>query len=53
MGLIEVASSIKSMEIRGAGLIARSAAEALKQQALDYKGDDLGELRRRLDDGRR
>lgn len=52
MGLIEVASSIKSMEIRGAGLIARSAAEALKQQALDYRGDDLAELRRRLEDGR-
>jgi ribose 1,5-bisphosphate isomerase len=53
MGLIEVADSIKSMEIRGAGLIARSAAEALKRQALDYEGDDLGELRRRLDDGRK
>ena len=53
MGLIEVASSIKSMEIRGAGLIARSAAEALKQQALEYQGSDLAELRRRLDDGRK
>lgn len=53
MGVIEVADSIKSMEIRGAGLIARSAAEALKQQALDYEGNDLDELRRRLDDGRK
>ncbi|MDW5561912.1 MAG: ribose 1,5-bisphosphate isomerase [Methanomassiliicoccus sp.] len=52
MDLIEVADSIKSMEIRGAGLIARSAAEALRQQALDYQGDDLEELRRRLDEGR-
>jgi ribose 1,5-bisphosphate isomerase len=53
MGLIEIADSIKSMETRGAGLIARSAADALKQQALEYKGDDLAEMRRRLDDGRR
>ena len=41
MGLIEIADSIKTMEIRGAGLIARSAAEALKQQALEYQGSDL------------
>jgi ribose 1,5-bisphosphate isomerase len=53
MSLIEVASSIKSMEIRGAGLIARSAAEALKQQAQEYTGDDLAELRRHLEDGRK
>jgi ribose 1,5-bisphosphate isomerase len=53
MGLIEIADSIKSMEIRGAGLIARSAAEALKQQALEYQGGDLAELRRRLDTGRK
>ncbi len=53
MGLIEIADSIKSMEIRGAGLIARSAADALKQQALDYQGGDLAELRKRLDTGKR
>ncbi|MBI0582683.1 MAG: ribose 1,5-bisphosphate isomerase [Methanomassiliicoccus sp.] len=53
MGLIEVADSIKSMEIRGAGLIARSAAEALKRQAQEYRGDDLGEFRQQLNEGRR
>ena len=53
MGLIEIADSIKSMEIRGAGLIARSAADALKQQALEYQGGDLAELRKRLDAGRK
>lgn len=53
MGLIEIADSIRTMETRGAGLIARSAAEAMKQQALDYQGDDLAELRRRLDEGKK
>jgi ribose 1,5-bisphosphate isomerase len=53
MGLIEVADSIKTMEIRGAGLIARSAAGALKEQALEYRGNDVQELRRELDQGRR
>ncbi|WP_019176105.1 ribose 1,5-bisphosphate isomerase [Methanomassiliicoccus luminyensis] len=53
MGVIEIADSIKTMKVRGAGLIARSAAEALKQQALDYQGDDLGKLRKLLADGQR
>jgi len=53
LGLIEIADSIKSMEIRGAGLIARSAAEALREQAQEYQGDDLAELHRRLEEGRR
>jgi len=53
MELIEVAESIKSMEIRGAGLIARSAAEALKQRAQGYEGNSLEELRRQLDEGRK
>jgi ribose 1,5-bisphosphate isomerase len=53
MGLIEVADSIKTMEIRGAGLIARSAAGALKQQALEYRGNDIREFRRELDRGRK
>jgi ribose 1,5-bisphosphate isomerase len=53
LGLIEVADSIKTMEIRGAGLIARSAAGALKQQALEYRGKDLGGFRQELDRGRR
>lgn len=52
MELNEIADSIKSMEIRGAGLIARSAAGALKQRALDYKGQDIQALRKQLEDGR-
>jgi ribose 1,5-bisphosphate isomerase len=52
MGLIEIADSIKSMEIRGAGLIARSAADAMKKQALEYQGHDLTEFRKVLDEGR-
>jgi ribose 1,5-bisphosphate isomerase len=52
MGLIEIADSIKSMEIRGAGLIARSAAEAMKKQALEHQGSDLAELRRSLEEGK-
>lgn len=53
MELIKVADSIRSMEIRGAGLIARSAAEALKQRAQAYEGSDLEELRRQLEEGRK
>lgn len=53
MGLIEVADSIRSMKVRGAGLIARTAAEALKQHAVEYQGSDLEVLRRRLEEGRR
>jgi ribose 1,5-bisphosphate isomerase len=53
MGLIQIADSIKSMEIRGAGLIARSAAEALKQKAQEYGGDDLAAFNRELEEGKR
>lgn len=53
LGLNDIADSIRSMEIRGAGLIARSAAEALRTQALDYRGDDVEELRRLLEEGKR
>src|SRR5665647_1085330 len=53
LGLIEITDSIKNMEIRGAGLIARSTAEALREQAQEYQGDDLAELHRRLEEGRR
>ena len=53
MELIEVASSIKSMEIRGAGLIARSAAEAMKHTAQEFRGSDIGEFRRELKEGKR
>ena len=53
LGLNDIADSIRSMEIRGAGLIARSAAEALRTQAQDYRGDDVEELRRLLEQGKR
>lgn len=49
MRVNEVAGSIKSMEIRGAGLIARSAAEALKQAAQDFQGNDLTVFRKELE----
>ena len=53
LGLNDIADSIRSMEIRGAGLIARSAAEALRTQAQDYRGDDVEELRMLLEQGKR
>ncbi len=36
--VLEIADGIKTMRIRGAGKIARAAAEALKIAALEYKG---------------
>jgi len=42
--LREIANGIRSMQIRGAAEIARKAAEALMQIALDYKGKDSEEL---------
>ncbi len=36
--VLQIASGIKTMKIRGAGRIARSAAEALKYAALEYGG---------------
>lgn len=42
--LLEIAHKIKSMEIRGAGLIARTAAEALAQKALSLKTASLEEF---------
>ena len=41
MSLPETAEKIKSMEIRGAGRIARAAAEALRDHALSLRGEDL------------
>ena len=41
MSVPETAEMIKSMEIRGAGRIARTAAEALRDHALSLKGKDL------------
>jgi len=52
MSLEEIASGIKSMEIRGAAEIARKAAEALRQEAEGFRGKDLRDFRNMLDDGR-
>ena len=53
MELEQVANAIKSMEIRGAGKIARSAAEAMKQWALSYSGNEVRDLIERLQEGER
>jgi ribose 1,5-bisphosphate isomerase len=52
LSLEEIAASIRSMEIRGAGEIARRAAEALRQEALEYQGHDPKELWARMQKGR-
>src|SRR5512136_609199 len=50
MSVPETAEKIKSMEIRGAGRIARAAAEALRDHALSLMSKDLpaftGEMRK-------
>lgn len=51
MKITETANSIKTMEIRGAGLIARSAAQALKDLAEEYHGDSLSEFKNCLHKG--
>ncbi|UCF07740.1 MAG: ribose 1,5-bisphosphate isomerase [Thermoplasmata archaeon] len=49
MDVEEAAQKIKSMEIRGAAKIARAAAEALKNHAMDYKGADAKEFKAELE----
>lgn len=46
--LSETAEKIRSMEIRGAGRIARAAARALKEEALSVETADLREFDRRM-----
>ena len=41
MFVTETAEKIKSMEIRGAGRIAREAAEALRRHATEVRAGDL------------
>ena len=48
MSVKDVAGAIKRMEIRGAAEIARSAAEALKDEAEGFKGGNLQEFHRSL-----
>ena len=52
MSLEGTAVSIKSMEIRGAAEIARRAADALRQEALEYQGHDAKELWARMQRGK-
>lgn len=47
---VSVADAIRSMQIRGAGLIARKAAESLGRVAESYLGDSPAELKKRLYD---
>ena len=49
MFVTETAEKIKSMEIRGAGKIAREAAEALKRHAIESGSGDLISFRREMD----
>ena len=49
MDVEETAEKIKSMEIRGAGRIARSAAEALKNFSSAYQGADADTFKIRLE----
>ncbi|HTY91230.1 MAG TPA: ribose 1,5-bisphosphate isomerase [Methanocella sp.] len=48
--LTETADKIKSMEIRGAGKIARAAAGALKEEALSIRTNDIKEFNKRMDE---
>ena len=49
MFVTETADKIKSMEIRGAGRIAREAADALRQQADGIRDGDLASFRREME----
>ena len=46
--LKETASKIKSMEIRGAGKIARAAAAELRDYAQRVESDDIGEFNKKM-----
>jgi len=49
MFVTETAEKIKSMEIRGAGRIAREAAEALRHHAAEIRAVDIISFRREMD----
>jgi ribose 1,5-bisphosphate isomerase len=49
MFVTETAEKIKSMEIRGAGRIAREAAEALRRHATEARTSDLAYFRREME----
>jgi ribose 1,5-bisphosphate isomerase len=48
--LTETAEKIKNMEIRGAAKIARSAANAMKEEAKSVRASDLNEFNRRMEE---
>jgi ribose 1,5-bisphosphate isomerase len=50
MSVHATAEKIKRMEIRGAGRIARAAAEALRAHARDLEARDLGEFRKGMEE---
>jgi ribose 1,5-bisphosphate isomerase len=49
MFVTETAEKIKSMEIRGAGRIAREAAEAIRNHATEIRAGDLRSFQREMD----
>jgi ribose 1,5-bisphosphate isomerase len=49
MFVTETAEKIKSMEIRGAGRIARAAAEALRHHVMETRAGDLASFRREME----
>jgi ribose 1,5-bisphosphate isomerase len=51
MGVERAADAIRNMEVRGAGRIARYAAEAMKKLAQEYQGGSLEDLRAELKSG--
>lgn len=51
MGVERAAEAIRSMEVRGAGRIARYAAETMKRLVQEYQGGSLEELRAELKSG--
>jgi len=52
MSLREVAQSIRTMEIRGAGEIARAGAGALKDMAQEFSGNDLDRFKKELEENK-
>ena len=46
----EIANGIENMEIRGAALIARSAALTMKKAAESYEGDDIKDFKGVMED---
>ena len=49
MSVTETAEKIKSMEIRGAGRIARAAAEALRDHALSVRAPNIAAFRQEME----